>query len=127
LARSARAAEFGRPIPDRVEVSLRRLDRFAYLLDNAYRIPLTRRRIGLDGIIGLVPGIGDGITAVIALYPLLEAWHLGASPIIFLRMLANIGADMLLGVIPIAGDLLDFAFKTNRRNVALLRRHLGRD
>jgi len=127
LARSARAAEIGRPIPDRVEVSLRRLDRFAYLLDNAYRIPLTRRRIGLDGIVGLVPGVGDGITAVIALYPLLEAWRLGASPIILLRMLANIGADMLLGVIPIAGDLLDFAFKTNRRNVALLRRHLGRD
>ena len=106
---------------------MRRLDRFAYLLDNAYRIPLTRRRIGLDGIVGLVPGVGDGITAVIALYPLLEAWRLGASPIILLRMLANIGADMLLGVIPIAGDLLDFAFKTNRRNVALLRRHLGRD
>jgi hypothetical protein len=74
-----------------------------------------------------VPGVGDGITAVIALYPLLEAWRLGASPITLLRMLANIGADMLLGVIPIAGDLLDFAFKTNRRNVALLRRHLGRD
>jgi hypothetical protein len=75
-ARSARATGFGRPIPDRVEASLRRLDRFAYLLDNAYRIPLTRRRIGLDGIIGLVPGVGDGITAAIALYPLLEAWRL---------------------------------------------------
>ncbi|MFL5333251.1 MAG: DUF4112 domain-containing protein [Geminicoccaceae bacterium] len=126
-ARSARHSEFSRPIPDRVEASLRRLDRFAYLLDNAYRIPLTRRRIGLDGIVGLVPGIGDGITALIALYPLLEAWRLGASSTVLLRMLANIGADALLGVVPIAGDLLDFVFKANRRNVALLRRHLGRD
>ena len=118
---------YAQPTRDTVEASLRRLDRFAFLLDSAYRIPLTRRRIGLDGIVGLVPGIGDGITALVALYPLLEAWRLGAPTTLLLRMLANIGADSVLGAVPVAGDLFDFTFKTNRRNVALLRRHLGRD
>ena len=72
---------------------MRRLDRFAHLLDNAYRIPLTRRRIGLDGIVGLVPGVGDGITAVIALIPPAQAWRRGASPSFSpAQRLANIGA-----------------------------------
>jgi hypothetical protein len=123
----AASVSYAKPTRDTVEASLRRLDRFAHVLDNAYRIPLTRRRIGLDGIVGLVPGVGDGISALVALYPLLEAWRLGAPVTLILRMLANIGTDSLLGVVPVAGDLFDFAFKTNRRNVALLRRHLGRN
>lgn len=110
---------------ERAEATLRRLDRFAHLLDDAFRIPLLGRRIGLDGIVGLVPGIGDAATALVALYPLIEARRLGAPSGLLLRMLANIGADALLGVVPLAGDLLDFAFKANRRNVALLRRHLS--
>lgn len=112
---------------DGLEQTLRRLDRFAHLSDNAYRIPFIGRRIGLDGIVGLVPGIGDAVTALAALYPLIEAWRLGAPTTLLLRMLGNIGCDSVLGAVPIAGDLFDFAFKANRRNVALLRRHLGRE
>lgn len=118
--------ERGAHADERAEATLRRLDRFAHLLDDAFRIPLLGRRIGLDGIVGLVPGIGDAATALVALYPLIEARRLGAPTSLLLRMLANIGTDALLGVVPLAGDLLDFAFKANRRNVALLRRHLGR-
>lgn len=110
----------------RVEATLRRLDRFAFLLDDAWRIPIIGRRIGLDSIVGLVPGIGDAVTGLVAIYPILEARRLGAPSGLLLRMLANIGADAALGIVPVAGDLLDFAFKANRRNVALLRRHLGR-
>ena len=112
---------------DGLEQTLRRLDRFAHLSDNAYRIPFIGRRIGLDGIVGLVPGIGDAVTALAALYPLVEAWRLGVPSTLLLRMLGNIGCDSILGAVPIAGDLFDFAFKANRRNVALLRRHLGRE
>ncbi|MGD9510468.1 MAG: DUF4112 domain-containing protein [Geminicoccaceae bacterium] len=118
---SARAAH----ADERVEAALRRLDRFAFLLDDAWRIPLLGRRIGLDGVVGLVPGIGDAVTGLVALYPLLEARRLGAPSGLLLRMLANIGTDAVLGAVPLAGDLLDFAFKANRRNVALLRRHLS--
>ena len=75
---------------------------------------------------GLVPGIGDGVGAVLALYPLIEAWRLGAPKRLILRMLANIGTESVVGAVPVAGDLFDFAFKANTRNVALLRRHLGR-
>ena len=112
---------------DGLEQTLRRLDRFAHLSDNAYRIPFIGRRIGLDGIVGLVPGIGDAVTALAALYPLVEAWRLGVPATLLVRMLGNIGCDSILGAVPIAGDLFDFAFKANRRNVALLRRHLGRE
>lgn len=111
---------------DEVEAALNRLDQFARLLDSAWRVPLTRRRIGLDGMVGLIPGIGDAITALVALYPLTEAWRLRAPKRLLLRMLASIGTDSVLGAVPIAGDLFDFANKTNLRNVALLRRHLGR-
>ena len=77
---------------DGLEQTLRRLDRFAHLSDNAYRIPFIGRRIGLDGIVGFVPGIGDAVTALAALYPLVEAWRLGVPATLLLRMLGNIGA-----------------------------------
>jgi hypothetical protein len=123
------ATDFSRGAAARepLEQVLRRLDRFAHLSDSAYRIPIIGRRIGLDGLVGLVPGIGDGVTALAALYPVIEAWRLGVPKALLLRMLANIGTDSVLGAVPIAGDLFDFAFKANRRNVALLRRHLGRE
>jgi hypothetical protein len=111
---------------DAQEAALRRLDQFAFVLDEAFRIPGTRWRIGLDGIAGLVPGLGDAGTALIALYPLLEAWRHGAPSSLILRMLGNIGLDTAIGAVPILGDLFDMRFKANRRNVELLRRHFQR-
>lgn len=107
-----------------VEAVLRRLDRFAFLLDAALRIPGTRWRIGLDGLLGFIPGLGDAATGLIALYPIIEAWRLGAPPAVLARMLGNLGLDLAVGTVPLLGDVFDVAFKANRRNVHLLRRHL---
>lgn len=111
---------------DAIEPVLRRLDRLAFLLDEAVRVPGTKWRIGLDGIAGFIPGIGDGITGLIALYPIIEAWRMGAPASLLARMLANVGIDTAVGSVPVLGDLFDMAFKSNRRNIELLRQHLHR-
>ena len=104
---------------------LRRLEALGSLLDSRFRLP-GGFRFGLDPLIGLVPGVGDGISAIVSLYIVLEAYRLGASRGTLARMLLNIGLDLGVGIIPIVGDVADFAFKSNRRNLDLLRRHLGR-
>jgi hypothetical protein len=104
---------------------LRRLEALGSLLDSRFRLP-GGFRFGLDPLIGLVPGVGDGISAILSLYIVLEAYRLGASRGALARMLLNIGLDLGVGIIPIIGDVADFAFKSNRRNLDLLRRHLGR-
>jgi hypothetical protein len=103
---------------------IRRLERLATLLDDRFRIPGTRFRFGWDGIIGLVPGIGDAAGAACAAYIIAEAARLGVPRRVILRMLANMGVDAVLGLIPLVGDLFDAGYKANRRNVALLLRHL---
>lgn len=100
-----------------------RLDRareLARLMDRAVRIPGTRFRVGLDGIIGLMPGFGDVAGAVIAAYPLWVGARAGAPPEVLLRMLGNLAVDAVLGAVPILGDIFDFAWKANSRNVQLL-------
>lgn len=109
-----------------IDASLQRLERFAFLLDEAFRVPGTRWRVGLDGLVGLVPGIGDAATALIALYPIIEAWRHGAPTSLIARMLGNLGVDTAVGAVPLVGDLFDMRFKANRRNVDLLRKHLRR-
>lgn len=104
--------------------AIRRLQRFAYLLDEQFRVPGTNFRVGLDGLVGLIPGVGDTVAAAIASYALLEAYRMDAPTSLIARMAANIGLDWVVGSVPVAGDLFDFAFKANRRNVDLLIRHL---
>ncbi len=103
---------------------LRRLDRLANVLDTCIPVPFLRTRIGLDGLIGLVPGIGDAATGALSLYVVAEAWRLEVPMTTILRMLGNVGVDTVVGAIPLAGDLFDFAYKANRRNVELLRQAL---
>jgi hypothetical protein len=103
-----------------------RLRRLARLLDNAVAIPGTRYRIGLDPIIGLVPGIGDVIGALFSTIIIFQAARLGAPRATLIRMLANVGLDTLVGEIPLLGDLFDFGWKSNSRNIALLEQHLER-
>lgn len=112
LGRDERAAE------------LHRLDRLAFLLDEAYRIPFTRWRIGIDGLAGLIPGLGDVVAGAVGLYPIVQAYRLGVPTSVIARMLANLGVDTTVGSIPLLGSIFDIAFKANRRNVELLRRHL---
>ncbi len=103
---------------------LEEVERLAALMDTAVRVPVIGYRIGLDGLIGLIPGIGDAATLIPAGYILYRAKALGVPNDVFLRMVMNTGADTLLGSVPLIGDLFDIAFKSNRRNVDLLRRHL---
>ncbi|MGF1622437.1 MAG: DUF4112 domain-containing protein [Rhodomicrobiaceae bacterium] len=101
-----------------------RLEKLAYWMDSCFRVPGTNIRFGLDGLCGLIPGLGDGVTALPAIHLIRSARRLGASRWLITRMAGNAGIDMLVGAIPLVGDLFDVAFKANRRNIALLRRHL---
>ncbi len=77
-------------------------------------------KFGYDGLIGLVPGVGDLITGALGLYLIFEARRLGAQRWTMVRMLMNWGIDFTIGAIPLVGDLFDFAFKSNSRNIRLL-------
>lgn len=103
--------------------TLRRLERLARLLDSAFAIPGTRFQFGLDGVIGLAPGVGDAVGIALSSYIVVEAWRMGVPPQILMRMIANIVVDGAIGAVPIAGDLFDFVWKANRRNIDLLLRH----
>jgi hypothetical protein len=99
------------------------LDRLAWWLDSAIRIPGTRFRIGFDALIGLVPGVGDLIGAALAAYIVAAAARRGLPGSVLLRMALNVGADAIVGAVPLLGDLFDAAWKANERNVALLRQY----
>lgn len=108
------------------EALLRQLERLARLLDDQFRIPGTNMRAGWDGIVGLIPGIGDLVTGALSMYILLQARRFKLPRHVQARMLANIGVDAVIGSIPLAGDLFDVAFKANRRNLRLLQGYLER-
>lgn len=107
--------------------ALARLDVLAGFMDDAFFVPGTNIRVGADALIGLVPGIGDLISTAIAGYIVMEARRIGAPRHVLLRMWGNVALDGLLGAVPFAGDVFDVAFRANRRNLVLLRRHLERD
>jgi len=107
--------------PSPYEANLKRVDKFASMMDSRYKIPFTPFKIGLDGIIGLLPGIGDGSSFVMALYPVVEAHRMGVGFGTKLRMLWNLLIDTVLGTIPLIGDLFDIGFKANNRNAKILR------
>ena len=103
---------------------VQRLHTLAYWLDDRFRIPILGWRIGIDGLIGLVPGIGDAVTTVAALWILKEAHRLGVPRRTLGRMAVSIGVDAVLGAVPLVGDAFDLAHKSNRRNLHLLLDHL---
>jgi hypothetical protein len=106
------------------EPSLERLRTLARLLDSAFQIPGTQYRFGMDALIGLVPGIGDAISAVFSMFIVFQAARLGASRATLTRMMGNVALDTLVGEIPLLGDLFDAGWKSNNRNLALLENHL---
>jgi hypothetical protein len=108
---------------------MKHLDRYLLIvnvLDQAFRVPGTRWRFGLDSIVGLIPGVGDIAMAVVGSYGLVIAHQLGAPASVQFRMLLNLAVDAAVGAIPVLGDVFDFAFKSNVRNARLLQDWLAR-
>ena len=103
---------------------LERLRRLGYLLDNSIPVPGTPWRVGLESIIGLVPGLGDLVGGAFSAWIILQAARLGAPPSLLARMGWNLLVDTAVGSIPVLGDLFDAGFKANLRNLALLDRHV---
>ena len=99
---------------------LQRLRRVGYLLDNAIAIPGTRFRLGLDSLIGLVPGVGDFAGGLLSLYIIVAAHRMGVPRSVLARMGWNVAVDTLVGAVPLLGDRFDIGFKSNLRNLALL-------
>ncbi len=104
----------------------RRIEALEQLLERAFVIPGTNRRIGVDALAGLLPVAGDTITALMGVYLVWEARNLGMSKWQLARMTGNVGFDWLVGLVPFAGDVFDFFFRSSSRNLRMIRRHLDR-
>jgi len=104
--------------------AVRRAARIAHVLDDLVRIPGTRRRVGLDALLGLVPGLGDWVPLLVSLDLIVSAARLGAGPSVLVRMGVNVLLDAVAGSVPVLGDLFDLAWKANSRNLSLLRQHV---
>lgn len=108
-------------VPDEAARRLRALERLSWILDRS--IPLGRWRIGIDPIIGLIPGIGDWLGTALSLYVVYQGARLGVSGPVVARMVGNVALEATVGAIPLLGDLFDFAWQANTRNMDLIKRH----
>lgn len=104
----------------------RRMEAMERLLERSFVIPGTKMPVGLDSVVGLIPVVGDAIAAALGAYLLWEARNLGLPKWKLWRMAGNIAFDAAVGAVPVAGDLFDFAFRSNSRNLRLVKRHLDR-
>jgi hypothetical protein len=102
----------------------RDLEQLARWMDSVFRIPGLGLRFGLDAILGLIPGAGDFATSLVSIYIFTAANRFGVSRITLVRMALNIVIDLVVGAIPFVGDAFDLYWKSNQRNVELLRRHV---
>jgi hypothetical protein len=109
----------------RREDAIARVTLVAKLLDSAFLIPGLNRRVGLDAVLGLVPGVGDAVSAALASYIIWEARQLGLPRWKIARMIGNVAVDTAIGAVPFAGDLFDVFFKSNQRNLRIIHEHLG--
>jgi hypothetical protein len=107
------------------EDAIARVTMVAKLMDSAFVIPGLNRRVGLDSVLGLVPGIGDALSAALASYIIWEARQLGLPRWKIARMIGNVAVDTAIGAIPLAGDVFDVFFKSNERNLRIIHEHLG--
>jgi hypothetical protein len=95
----------------------------ARLLDSAFRVPGTSYRVGLDPILGLLPGLGDLVSPLFTFGLIWQAREIGVPGVVVMRMISNVAIDTVVGLVPVVGDLFDFAWKSNNRNLALLEEH----
>ncbi|WP_243444663.1 DUF4112 domain-containing protein [Sphingosinicella humi] len=104
----------------------RRLEAMEAVLERLFVVPGINRPVGLDSILGLVPVVGDIVTASMGAWLVWEARNLGMSKFQLARMAGNVGIDAVLGAVPIVGDLFDFAFRSNSRNLRIIKRYLDK-
>ena len=104
----------------------RRLEAMEGVLERLFVIPGINRPIGLDSIVGLIPVVGDIVTASMGAWLVWEARNLGMAKFHLARMAGNIGVDTLVGAVPLVGDLFDFAFRSNTRNLKIVKRYLDK-
>jgi len=112
-----------RPLTEAQAKRLLVLRHGASLLDSVFTIPGTNIRLGLDPILGLIPGLGDLVSPVYTLAILAQARELGLPRVVQLRMILNVAIDALFGIVPVLGDLFDIVWKANDRNMVLLEQH----
>jgi hypothetical protein len=110
--------------PDLHDPIARDLEQLARWMDSVFRVPGLGLRFGLDAILGLIPGAGDFATSLVSIYIFTAANRYGVPRITVLRMALNIVIDLVMGAIPFVGDAFDLYWKSNQRNVELLRRHV---
>src|SRR5215213_3223048 len=106
--------------------SVARLEALATLLDSAFIIPGTKQRVGIDALLGLIPGIGDAVSTALSAYIIWEARQLGLPRWKIARMIGNVALDTTLGAVPLAGDMFDVLFRANKRNMRIVRDHVAR-
>ena len=104
----------------------RRIEAMEAMLEGLFVIPGTNRRVGLDSLVGLIPVVGDLATAAMGAWIVWEARNLGMPKWQLARMAANVGFDTVVGAIPFAGDVFDFLFKSNTKNLRIIRKHLDK-
>ncbi len=104
---------------------LTRAQAMSRVLDDLIRVPGTQWRVGLDPLLGLLPGVGDWVSWVVSMNLLITAGQLGASPWLLLRMFGNLALDAVLGAVPFLGDAFDLGWKANARNLKLLEAHVA--
>lgn len=128
------ADDFKRPLPLGIELPTgrapadvrRRMEAMERLLERSLTIPGTKIGVGLDAVLGVIPVVGDAIAAALGAYLLWEAKNLGLPKWKLWRMAGNIAFDAAVGAVPVAGDIFDFAFRSNSRNLRIVKRHLDR-
>ena len=120
----ADTASASRRDPFEIAATRARLESLARIMDSAIRVPGTNITFGADAMMGVVPVLGNAATTLISAYIIWEARRLGVSRATMARMIGNVGLDALVGAVPVLGNIGDVFFKANRRNMALLRRHL---
>lgn len=121
-----RPRPMGLPVGNDPAAVRRRIEALEQLLERSFVVPGINRPIGLDAIAGLIPVVGDFVTAAMGAYLVWEASNLGLPKWKLWRMAGNVAFDSAVGAIPVAGDLFDFMFRSNSRNLRLIKRHLDK-